>query len=163
MPVKPLVAIVESSAAELLDASARDDSQVRFRITDRKGEEMAFRVTHFEIPVDDPDRAEKFYSEVFGWTFNRFPGAPSYYGLTTTGEDTEPGINGALYQRGNMTETVVSVSVDSVDDISKKLADAGGQVVQEKMPIPGMGWYAYCTDIEGNPIGLFQSDPSAQM
>ena len=124
---------------------------------------MGFRVTHFEIPVDDPDRAEKFYSDVFGWTFNRFPGAPSYYGLATTGEDSDLGINGALYQRGNMTETVVSVSVDSVDDVSKKLAEAGGQVLQEKMPIPGMGWYAYCKDIEGNSIGLFQSDPNAQM
>ena len=39
---------------------------------------MGNRPTHFEIPVDDPDRAERFYSEAFGWTFNRFPGAPSY-------------------------------------------------------------------------------------
>ena len=25
------------------------------------------RPTHFEIPVDDPDRAEKFYADVFGF------------------------------------------------------------------------------------------------
>src|SRR5438067_1624089 len=37
---------------------------------------MPDRPTHFEIPVDDPDRAEKFYAEVFGWKFDRYPGAP---------------------------------------------------------------------------------------
>ncbi len=59
---------------------------------------MGNRPTHFEIPVDDPDRAEKFYSAVFGWSFNRFPDAPMYYGLAATG-DTNPGIDGALFQR----------------------------------------------------------------
>ncbi len=62
---------------------------------------MPSRPTHFEIPVDDPDRAEKFYAAVFGWTFQRYEGAPQYYGMATTG-DTEPGINGALFQRGNL-------------------------------------------------------------
>ena len=37
---------------------------------------MPSRPNHFEIPVDDPDRAEKFYGTVFGWTFNRYEGAP---------------------------------------------------------------------------------------
>ena len=60
---------------------------------------MPSRPSHFEIPVDDPDRAEKFYASVFGWTFQRFDGAPEYYGMTNTG-DGEPGINGALFQRG---------------------------------------------------------------
>ena len=27
------------------------------------------RPVHFEIHVDDFDRAKKFYSDVFGWTF----------------------------------------------------------------------------------------------
>lgn len=45
------------------------------------------RPNHFEIPVDEPDRAEKFYAEVFGWTFQRYDGAPEYYGMTTTGDD----------------------------------------------------------------------------
>ena len=58
---------------------------------------MPSRPTHFEIPVDDADRAEKFYGSVFGWTFQRFPGAPMYYGMANTG-DTQPGINGALFR-----------------------------------------------------------------
>lgn len=30
---------------------------------------MANYVTHFEINVDDIDRAKRFYQDVFGWAF----------------------------------------------------------------------------------------------
>jgi len=29
------------------------------------------------------------------------------------------------------------------------------------MPVPGMGWFATCTDPHGNEFGLWQNDPSA--
>jgi predicted enzyme related to lactoylglutathione lyase len=29
------------------------------------------------------------------------------------------------------------------------------------MPIPGVGWLAYCKDTEGNIFGLMQADPKA--
>ena len=53
------------------------------------------RVVHFEIPVDNPDRAVKFYTDVFGWKIEKWEG-PIDYWLITTGEENEPGINGAL-------------------------------------------------------------------
>jgi predicted enzyme related to lactoylglutathione lyase len=121
---------------------------------------MPSRPSHFEIPVDDPDRAEKFYGAVFGWSFQRYPGAPQYYGMATTG-DAEPGINGALFQRDANSETTLTMSVDSIEDTLKTIEAEGGSVVQGKTPIPGMGWFATCKDTEGNKIGLFTNDPSA--
>ena len=50
------------------------------------------RITHFDIPSDDPIRAQKFYSEVFGWKFEKWDG-PTDYWIVTTGIK-EPGING---------------------------------------------------------------------
>lgn len=124
---------------------------------------MGNRPTHFEIPVDDPARAEKFYAEAFGWAVQSFPGSPSYYGLATTG-DAEPGIDGALMQReaGN-TETRLTMLVGSIEDAIAKVEAAGGKVAQGKMPIPGMGYFAICTDTEGNQVGVFTSDESATM
>jgi predicted enzyme related to lactoylglutathione lyase len=29
------------------------------------------------------------------------------------------------------------------------------------MPIPGVGWLAYCKDTEGNVFGIMQDDPQA--
>jgi predicted enzyme related to lactoylglutathione lyase len=121
---------------------------------------MPSRPTHFEIPVDDPDRAETFYATVFGWTFQRYPGAPSYYGMAATG-DSNPGINGALFQRGDDSVTTLTMSVDSIEDALDTIKGAGGKVLQGKTPIPSMGWFATCEDTEGNRIGLFTNDPKA--
>ena len=121
---------------------------------------MPARPSHFEIPVDDPDRAEAFYGTVFGWTFQRYEGAPQYYGMATTG-NTDPGINGALFQRGNTTETTLTMSVDSIEDALTQVQKAGGKVLQGKTPIPSMGWFATCQDTEGNQFGLYTNDPHA--
>ena len=52
------------------------------------------RVVHFDIQADDPKRAAAFYSTVFGWKFNQW--GDIEYWLVTTGDDSQPGINGAL-------------------------------------------------------------------
>jgi len=120
------------------------------------------RPTHFEIPVDNPDRAEKFYADVFGWTFQRYEGAPSYYGLANTGE-SNPGINGALFQRGDDGVVTLTMDVASIEDAIHDVEAKGGSVVQAKTPIPGMGFFATCLDSEGNKFGLFTKDPSVTM
>ena len=121
---------------------------------------MPSRPSHFEIPVDDPDRAEKFYTSVFGWTFQRYDGAPSYYGMADTGESV-PGINGALFQRGSDSVTTLTMSVDSIEDATAKIVAEGGKILQDKAAVPSMGWFATCEDTEGNKIGLFTNDTSA--
>jgi predicted enzyme related to lactoylglutathione lyase len=124
---------------------------------------MGSRPSHFEIPVDDPERAANFYSAVFGWTIQAFPGAPTYYGLASTG-DAQPGIDGALMQRGEgNTGTRITMSVDSIEDASAKIEAEGGKVLQGKTPIPNMGYFAICEDTEGNDIGIFAVDPTATM
>ena len=123
---------------------------------------MPSRPNHFEIPVDDPDRAERFYGAVFGWTFDRFPGAPNYYGMATTGE-TQPGINGALFQRGSDGETTITMSVDSIEGALATIEQEGGTVLEGKTPIPGIGWFATCRDTEGNKFGIYTDDPTATM
>jgi len=41
------------------------------------------------------------------------------------------------------------------------ITTAGGQLAVPKMPIPGMGYLAYCTDPEGTMFGVMESDPAA--
>jgi predicted enzyme related to lactoylglutathione lyase len=56
------------------------------------------RVIHFEINADQPERAVKFYSEVFGWKIQKWEG-PMDYWLVYTGEGL--GIDGGLTKREN--------------------------------------------------------------
>ena len=37
------------------------------------------RITHFDIPADDPARAQKFYKKVFDWKFEKWDGPMDYY------------------------------------------------------------------------------------
>ena len=56
------------------------------------------RVVHFELNADDPERASRFYQQVFGWQIRKWDGPVDYW-LIMTGPDDEPGINGALMKR----------------------------------------------------------------
>lgn len=119
------------------------------------------RVIRFEIPVDDSDRALKFYSSVFGWNMEK--AGPLEYWFTTTGPDEEPGINGAFAKRDSTMEgTTNTISVSSLDDALKKITQAGGRAATPKTTIEGIGYFAYCRDTEGNLFGIVQPDRSAK-
>jgi hypothetical protein len=119
------------------------------------------RVVHFEIGADDPERAVKFYEEAFGWKINKWE-APTDYWLVQTGEEGEPGIDGAIMRRESGWTTVNTISVPSFDEFAKRVKEAGGKVLSPKQAIPGIGYHSYCRDSEGNPFGIIEEDPSAQ-
>ncbi|HEY3364824.1 MAG TPA: VOC family protein [Symbiobacteriaceae bacterium] len=119
------------------------------------------RVTHFEFAADQPERAVKFYTEVFGWKVNKWEG-PQDYWLLTTGEQGTPGIDGAIMRPMGPQRVVNTIDVPSVDEFVAKITAGGGKVVEGKMAVPGIGYMAYCLDTEGNLFGLMQFDPSAK-
>lgn len=116
------------------------------------------RPVHFEIPADDPARAERFYGSVFDWTFEQWDG-PMPYWLIRTGEG--PGIDGGMLPRQEPGGTVNTIDVPSCDAYLARVERAGGSVVMPKMPVPGVGWLAYCRDTEGNTFGIMQADEAA--
>ena len=119
------------------------------------------RVIHFEIHAGDPSRAVKFYEGVFGWKISKW-GGPAGYWLASTGDEKEPGINGAIMQRTGNGSTWNTMDVPSIDEFMKKVAEAGGKIVTKKMAVPGVGYMAYCEDTEGNTFGIMQADERAK-
>lgn len=119
------------------------------------------RISHFDIPADDPERAQKFYKEVFDWKFEKWDG-PMDYWMATTGTK-EPGINGGLSKRmSGQIGISNTINVPSLDDYSKKILEKGGQLIVPKMAIPKIGWFAQCTDTEGNMFGIIEMDEKVQ-
>lgn len=47
------------------------------------------RPVHFDIQADDPQRAMKFYQELFGWEFQEY--MADVYWLITTGDENSRG------------------------------------------------------------------------
>jgi predicted enzyme related to lactoylglutathione lyase len=120
------------------------------------------RVIHFEIPAAEPDRAAAFYGQVFGWKFDKWPG-PTEYWMVTTGTEGSPGINGGMMKKpGGITSTTNTIGVLSVDRAVNAAVEAGGRNIMPKTPIPGVGYFAYCEDTEGNLFGVMQMDAHAK-
>ena len=120
------------------------------------------RPIHFDLTVDNPERAMKFYKDIFGWKFEKWNG-PMEYWMVTTGDEKEPGINGGLSKRGESgMPNMNTIGVSSVDKFSKMIQDGGGKILMPKSPIPGIGWFATCQDTEGNIFGIIEEDRTAK-
>jgi predicted enzyme related to lactoylglutathione lyase len=117
---------------------------------------MAGKVVHVEIRAADPDRAQGFWSGVFGWEVgaSQIPGMD--YRMFRTGDDQ----GGAIFQDDTPGNLVVYFETDDIDETTATIRELGGQAA-DKTPVPGMGWFAACADTEGNAFSLWQSDSAA--
>lgn len=121
------------------------------------------KIVHFEINTDDPLRAKSFYENVFNWKIEKSE-MPMDYWMVTAGSEDEPGIDGGLQKREETADIVTNyIGVPSIDEFSKKIETNGGTIITPKSPIPGTGYFALFKDTEGNKLGIFESDKSAQM
>jgi predicted enzyme related to lactoylglutathione lyase len=116
---------------------------------------MGRPVVHFEIGCKDNKKAQEFYSKLFGWDITEQGPAM----MVNTGS-TE-GIQGHISALGHEPHNYVNiyVDVDDVDAYLKKVEEAGGKTVIPTTEVPGMGWFAWFSDVEGTTIGLWKSMP----
>lgn len=120
------------------------------------------RVVHFEFPTTDMAASRKFFEEVLGWTLEQYQDGMEYW-MATTGDPSQPGINGALYVPGeHMSGTVNTVDVEDLEAALARVTANGGQVV-ERMEIPEVGWLAYVRDPGGVFFGMMQAMPGSRM
>lgn len=121
---------------------------------DPRGDDMAHGdITHIDIPVDDMARATAFYREALGWESAEVPGFEGYPMWRAPNQVS----GGGFAARDESLKTMRSyVEVDSIDDVLKKVAEAGGSVVSEKSPISETSWFAVFSDTEGNQMGLYE-------
>jgi uncharacterized protein len=121
----------------------------------------ASSIVWFEIPVDDPKRAQKFYSAMFGWKINPMPHMADYWHLDTGGNDDSP--DGGMLTRKHETQPITNyVSVASVTKASAKVKKLGGTVCIPKRAVPGMGYFAVCRDTENNEFALWEMNEKAK-
>ena len=123
---------------------------------------------HFEIPVDNAERAKKFYKESFDWQMQDMP-EMKYISVKTVDTDEKQmpkelgAINGGMFLKSDMPDVPLSVSfavdVQSIDEAIKKIKNAGGLIIKEKSQVGEMGFMAYFKDTEGNILSVWQTIP----
>ena len=117
---------------------------------------MPNHVRFFAITADDVERARAFYEAVFGWTFEE-RGPPDFYTIVGAG------LPGALQGRDEpLTDGAlpveITVGVDDVDAIARKVVAAGGTITMQKSHIETVGTLIYFKDTEGNRVGAMKYD-----
>lgn len=127
-------------------------------------------IVHFEIPSDNVERSRRFYNELFGWNIEQFSGSEKmpdgmeYWMITTTDDKGNKAVGGGMMKRQNPQQQGITnyINVKSVQEQLSKVEQLGGKVMMPKTPVPGMGYFAVCTDTENNTFALWEPDESAK-
>ncbi|MFZ4715438.1 MAG: VOC family protein [Bacteriovoracaceae bacterium] len=115
--------------------------------------------TYFEIPVNDLERAIKFYSYVFDCDFSKdviHGNEMAFFAF----DDKGPGITGALVKgeiyKPSISGTLIYLSTSNIEEALRKAKEKGGEVLFPKTDVPNYGSVAEFKDSEGNRTALFQ-------
>lgn len=136
-------------------------TQAKKKTQKGKQENTTSSIVWFEIPADNPERAKKFYSALFGWKIEKFPGVTDYWHIDTGGGDRTR--DGGLMARKHPDQPITNyVAVASVDESAAKVEKLGGKICLSKTAVPQMGYFAICLDTEGNQFALWEMNEKAK-
>lgn len=111
----------------------------------------------FEIPVQDLDRAERFYGALLQAPLRRQVMGPCTLAVLPY---ARPGTGGALFLGPSLRPadggSLVYLSVGpDLDSATARALAAGAQLLQARVDLPeGMGSFVHVRDSEGNRVGL---------
>lgn len=118
---------------------------------------MGRPVVHWELWSKEPEKIAGFYQKVFGWEVQHIPELK--YRLVNTGGTG--GINGGIMTPeegpwpGNMA---FYIDVDDLDAYARKIKEAGGRMIVEKMEVPGVGQLSLFEDTDGRVLGMWKQN-----
>lgn len=114
------------------------------------------KMEHFEIPVDDIQRAQTFYRDVLGFDYE-----PWGDEMGMLKQPDEEGVDGDLHVRGPVAHPTVVFTVDRIEDTLAAAVAAGGEQIGEIEVMDESSRYVYLRDSEGNVIGLYDEVSAA--
>ena len=133
-------------------------------------------IVHFEIPVDDTERAKKFYTDLFGWKMEKLPGTDDrqltsaatgqpieYWTVTTIDDKGNKALGGGMMKRQMPEHHITNyINVNSIAEYTSKVEELGGKVFASKHTVPGMAYFALCCDTENNIFAIWESNEGAK-
>ena len=105
-----------------------------------------------DAQLPDVAAGQRFYGELFGWTFEEAPGG-SVWAL----REGEPVAGLARKTDGRMpTVWTVYFATPDIESLADRIWAAGGQVVTAPVPVAELGMSALVTDPEGAVFALWE-------
>ncbi|HCM33600.1 VOC family protein [Chryseobacterium sp.] len=118
-------------------------------------------VVYFEIPVNDLERAEKFYSAVFNFSFDKEV-IDHYEMALFPFEEKNSGITGALAKgdvyKPSKNGVIIYFKTENIETTLNQVIQHGGKILYPKKIDEKYGFaVAEFEDSEGNRIALHQT------
>lgn len=128
------------------------------------GERMPGKIIWRDLLTDDPAASQRFYGELFGWTFESVGAASN---LKSDAAYTLIRHNGkliggmidtlALNGRRDISQWIVLMSVEDIDARVKTVTAGGGEVITPPTDMQNRGRLAVIRDAEGALLGLLET------
>jgi predicted enzyme related to lactoylglutathione lyase len=107
---------------------------------------------HVELHTQDPEKARKFYGQLFDWALEEAPGD---YTVIKVGEGTGGGIMKSPMADA-LPQWVPYVLVDELEKSTRKAESLGARVLQDVTEIPDIGSFSMLVDPTGGAFALFK-------
>ncbi len=111
------------------------------------------RINFIELPVENGERASRFYTEAFGW--NAVPFGPTYHSTTT--DDVDLGLQADAGEAPKAP--LVVIAVDDLEVAYGKVQAAGGTISKQIFSFPGDRRFHFL-DPSGNELAAWVTDPA---
>ena len=113
-----------------------------------------------ELGTNDPEKAGQFYSNVFGWTRQSFPGPMEYTLFNNEGDRGVGGMYKITPEMGPIPRNWLPYfAVEDCDAKVQKATELGGQVMRPAEDIPGVGRFAILLDPQGAVFAIIKTEP----
>jgi len=109
------------------------------------------KIIYVEFPAKDLPATERFFSAVFGWTFEQF--GPEYIAFTNQGLDGGFYLSDKVSSAENGSALIVFYS-DDLGETLAKIEQAGGIVLKPIFDFPG-GQRFHFSDPSGNEYAVW--------
>ena len=117
------------------------------------------RINYIEIPATDIQGSKKFFTDLFGWTFQDW--GPDYVSFSDGNMDG--GMRRADVQASAQKGSVLAILYfDDLEAIRDRLRKAGGTVIKDIFSFPG-GRRFHFTDPSGNEFAIWSEVGAASM
>ena len=117
---------------------------------------MAGEVVHVEFPATDIDRAQRFWSAVFGWSFGDSVMPGMDYRMAQVNDNA-----GVALMPGETGHPELLLRHRRHRRVDRDRAGARWHGARTSRRSRRHGWFAACADSEGNAFYLWQSDSAA--
>jgi len=128
------------------------------------GERLPGKIIWRDLLTNDPAASQRFYGELFGWSFEDVGTASNLDSDSAYTLIRHDGIliggmidTVALNDRDDISQWIVSMSVEDIDAAVRAVSSAGGQVVTPPTDLQTRGRLAVVRDAEGAFISLLET------